>query len=76
MTAITAHARTADAILYSGFACPPAQAIAQELEKPAIGLWLQPTTPTCEFGSSALAAVATPGLAQSIQLSSVARGDD
>ena len=54
MSAITAHARSADAILYAGFACPTTQAIAQELEKPAIGLWLQPTTPTREFGSAAL----------------------
>ena len=61
MRAITAHARTADAILYAGFACPPAQAIAQELEKSAIGLWLQPTTPTCEFGSSALPPWRLPG---------------
>src|SRR6266404_866892 len=61
MSTITAHARTADAILYAGFACPPAQAIAQELEKPAIELWLQPTTPTREFGSSALPPWRLPG---------------
>jgi sterol 3beta-glucosyltransferase len=55
MSAMTEHARTADAILYGGFACPPpAQAIAQELNKPAIGLWLQPTTPTREFASPTL----------------------
>jgi sterol 3beta-glucosyltransferase len=61
MSGITVHARTADAILYAGFACPAAQAIAQELEKPAIGLWLQPTTPTREFGSSALPPWRLPG---------------
>jgi sterol 3beta-glucosyltransferase len=61
MSAITAHARSADAILYAGFACPAAQAIAQELEKPAIGLWLQPTTPTREFGSSSLPPWRLPG---------------
>lgn len=61
MRVITAHARTADAILYAGLACPPAQAIAQELGKPAIGLWLQPTTPTREFGSSALPPWHLPG---------------
>ncbi len=61
MLAITAQARTADAILYAGLATPPAQSIAQELEKPAIGLWLQPTTPTREFGSSALPPWRLPG---------------
>jgi len=61
MRAITAHAQTADAILYAGLACPPARAIAQELDKPAIGLWLQPTTPTREFGSSALPPWRLPG---------------
>jgi len=61
MSAITAHARTADAILYAGFACPATQTIAQQLDKPAIGLWLQPTTPTREFGSSALPPWRLPG---------------
>ena len=61
MSAITAHARTADAILYAGFACPSAQAIAQELKKPAVGLWLQPTTTTREFGSAALPPWRLPG---------------
>jgi len=61
MSAITAHARTADAIFYAGFACPASQAIAEELEMPAIGLWLQPTTPTREFGSSALPPWRLPG---------------
>jgi sterol 3beta-glucosyltransferase len=61
MGAITAHARSADAILYAGLACPTAKSIAQELDKPAIGLWLQPTTPTREFASSALPPLRLPG---------------
>lgn len=58
---ISAHARSADAILYAGLACPSAQAIAQEIDKPAIGMWLQPTTPTREFGSSSLPPWRLPG---------------
>ena len=51
MRAVSDHARTSDGILFAGYASPTAQAVARELAKPAIGLWLQPTSPTREFAS-------------------------
>jgi hypothetical protein len=61
MRAVSDHARTSDAILFAGYASPTAQAVARELAKPAIGLWLQPTSPTREFASPVLRPMKLPG---------------
>lgn len=54
MELVAAHAEKSDAILMSGLASPMAQAVADGLNKLAIRLWLQPTTPTVEFPSPML----------------------
>ena len=61
MSAVTEHARGSDAMLFAGLASPMAQAVAEALRKPAISLWLQPTTPTREFSSPALPSMNLPG---------------
>ena len=61
MQSVADHARTTDAILFSGLASAMAQAVAEELHKPAIQLWLQPTTPTREFPSPMLPPLSLPG---------------
>jgi hypothetical protein len=63
MRAIAEHAWSSDAILYGGFASPPAQAVAMGLNKPAIGLWLQPTTRTRQFASPVAPPWRLPGWA-------------
>jgi UDP:flavonoid glycosyltransferase YjiC (YdhE family) len=49
MRIVAAHARTADLILFAGLASLLGETVAQALQKPAIGLWLQPASPTREF---------------------------
>jgi UDP:flavonoid glycosyltransferase YjiC (YdhE family) len=61
MRAVADHARDSDAILYAGLATMAAQAVAEALRKPAIGLWLQPTTTTREFPSPVLPPLRLPG---------------
>jgi sterol 3beta-glucosyltransferase len=61
MKAVSDHARASDAILFAGLASPMAEAIAEELNKPAINLYLQPTSPTREFASPILPPMRLPG---------------
>jgi UDP:flavonoid glycosyltransferase YjiC (YdhE family) len=49
MRAVAEHAKSSDAVLFSSLAIFVGHTVAQELNKPAIGLWLQPITPTREF---------------------------
>ena len=51
---IAAHARSSDAVLYSGLAYCHGEAVAQALGKPGIALALQPFAATREFSSWAL----------------------
>jgi len=59
--AVAAHARTSDAVLFSSLALFVGHAVAQELNKPAIGLWLQPITPTREFPAPMMPPRKLPG---------------
>jgi sterol 3beta-glucosyltransferase len=61
MRVVADHARTSDAILFSSLAVPVGHAIAQELKKPGIALWLQPWSPTRDFASPLLPPVKLPG---------------
>jgi UDP:flavonoid glycosyltransferase YjiC (YdhE family) len=61
MKAVAEDARGADAILFAGLASLAARTVAEELDKPAIALWLQPTTPTREFASPTLPPMKLPG---------------
>jgi UDP:flavonoid glycosyltransferase YjiC (YdhE family) len=61
MRAVADHARGSDAILYAGLATMMAQTLAEALRRPAIGLWLQPTTTTREFPSPVLPPMRLPG---------------
>jgi sterol 3beta-glucosyltransferase len=63
MKVVSDHARASDAILFAGLASPMAEAIAEELNKPAINLYLQPTSPTREFASPILPPMQLPGWA-------------
>jgi UDP:flavonoid glycosyltransferase YjiC (YdhE family) len=60
MKAISEHARTADVVLFAGIAYYQGQAVAEALQKPGIGLWLQPVAPTREFASWAFPPMNTP----------------
>jgi UDP:flavonoid glycosyltransferase YjiC (YdhE family) len=59
--AVAGHARDADMVLVSGLAAPVGHAVAAALDKPAVHLWLQPTTPTGEFPSAVLPPWRLPG---------------
>jgi sterol 3beta-glucosyltransferase len=61
MKAVFDHARASDAVLFAGLASPMAEAIAEGLNKPAINLYLQPTSPTREFASPILPPMQLPG---------------
>ncbi|MFZ0498109.1 MAG: glycosyltransferase [Steroidobacteraceae bacterium] len=61
MRAVTKDARGGDAVLFSGLASPVGSTVAEELKKPGIALWLQPTSPTREFASPTLRSVKLPG---------------
>ena len=60
MRVVADHARTSDAILFSSLAVLVGHAIAQELKKPGIAVWLQPWSPTREFASPLLPPVKLP----------------
>jgi UDP:flavonoid glycosyltransferase YjiC (YdhE family) len=49
MRTVADHARSSDLILFAGLASLLGETVARALQKPAIGLWLQPATPTREF---------------------------
>lgn len=49
MRTVAEHARSSDLILFAGLASLLGQTVARALRKPAIGLWLQPASPTREF---------------------------
>ncbi|MGH8200951.1 MAG: glycosyltransferase [Steroidobacteraceae bacterium] len=61
MRAVTQDARGADAVLFSGLASLVGKTVAEELKKPGIALWLQPTSTTREFASPTLRSVKLPG---------------
>jgi sterol 3beta-glucosyltransferase len=61
MRVVADHARTSDAILFSSLAVLVGHAIALELKKPGIAVWLQPWSPTREFASPLLPPVKLPG---------------
>lgn len=61
MKAVAEDARGADAILFAGLASLAVGTVAEELDKPAIALWLQPTSPTREFASPTLPPMKLPG---------------
>jgi sterol 3beta-glucosyltransferase len=61
MRVVADDARTSDAILFSSLAVPVGHAIAQELKKPGIAVWLQPWSPTRDFASPLLPPVKLPG---------------
>src|SRR5512138_2325536 len=61
MRAIAEHAQASDGILFSTFGLFVGQLVAQELRKPAMGLWFQPITPTREFPSPMLPPMKLPG---------------
>jgi sterol 3beta-glucosyltransferase len=61
MRVVADDARTSDAILFSSLAVLVGHAIAKELKKPGIALWLQPWSPTREFASPLLPPVRLPG---------------
>jgi sterol 3beta-glucosyltransferase len=61
MRAVATHASSSDAILFAGLASPVARIVAEELKKPAIELWVTPTTPTCEYPTPTLRPMNLPG---------------
>jgi sterol 3beta-glucosyltransferase len=61
MSAVASHASRSDAILFAGFASPVSAIVAEQLNKPAIELWVTPTTPTREFPSPTLRPMNLPG---------------
>jgi sterol 3beta-glucosyltransferase len=63
MKVVADDARGSDAILFSSLAVLVGYAVAQELNKPAIALWLQPWSPTREFASPLLPPLKLPGWA-------------
>jgi UDP:flavonoid glycosyltransferase YjiC (YdhE family) len=77
MKSVSDHARTADAVMFAGLAYYQGEAVAQALQKPGIGLWLQPAAPTREFSSWALPPMRLPGwanrLSHGLSLSSALR---
>lgn len=60
MRAIAEHARDSDVVLFSGLAMYAGAAVAVELHKPRIGLWLIPVTTTGEFSSPMTAPLRLP----------------
>ena len=54
MRTVTPYLRSADAILVSSLAASAGNALGKELQKPVIGLFFQPITPTREFSSPML----------------------
>ena len=66
MRAVADDARGSDAVLFAGLASLVGQTVAEELNKPAIDLWLQPTTPTREFASPTLRSIKLPGWLNSL----------
>jgi len=63
MRTVAPYARNADGILFSSLAVSAGNALRQELQKPGIGLFLQPITPTREFSSPMLPPMSLPGWA-------------
>ena len=61
MRMVAEHARHSDAILFSSLALYVALTVARELNKPAIGLWLQPISPTREFPAPMMPPLKLPG---------------
>jgi sterol 3beta-glucosyltransferase len=61
MRTIAEHARTADAVLFSGLSMFAGLGAALELNKPHIGLWLQPISPTRELSSPMMPPMKLPG---------------
>jgi UDP:flavonoid glycosyltransferase YjiC (YdhE family) len=61
LRAVAEHAQTSDAVLFSSLALFVGPAVAQELKKTAIGLWLQPITPTREFAAPMMPPRKFPG---------------
>ena len=61
MKAVANDACKSDAILFAGLASPVAKIVAEELSKPAIELWVTPTTPTRDYPSATLRPVNLPG---------------
>ena len=74
MSAVAEHARSADAVLFAGLAAPMAEELADALDKPAIALWLQPTTRTREFSSPALPPMNLPGWLNQLSYAASPRG--
>lgn len=61
MRMVADDARTSDAVLFSSLAALVGYAVAKELKKPGIAVWLQPWSPTREFASPLLPPVKLPG---------------
>jgi sterol 3beta-glucosyltransferase len=57
---VTPYARDADAILFASLAANAGIALAKQLRKPGIGVFLQPITPTSEFSSPLLPPMSLP----------------
>jgi len=60
---IAPHVRDSDAILFSSLAVGVGKALSEQFDKPAIGLFFQPITPTREFSSPMLPPMDLPGWA-------------
>ena len=61
MKVVASDARRSDAILFAGLASPVARIVAEELRKPAIELWVTPTTPTRDYPAATLRPMHLPG---------------
>ena len=61
MRMVAEHARHSDAVLFSSLALFVGPTVAHELGKPAIGLWLQPISPTRAFPAPMMQPVKLPG---------------
>ena len=61
LAAVAEHARTADAILFSGLAMFVGPALGLELGKPHIGLWALPISPTRAFSPPVMPPLHLPG---------------
>jgi sterol 3beta-glucosyltransferase len=61
MRAVASNAHGSDAILFAGLASPVARIVAEELKKPAIELWVTPTTATRDYPAATLRPMNLPG---------------
>lgn len=73
MRTVAPYLSSADAILVSSLAASAGNALGKELQKPVIGLFFQPITPTCEFSSPMLPPMNLPGWARRLTFRGVQR---